>query len=64
MGPASGAADLFNGSTTARALGAVLTKDFQVVGEVTVFTTSVFEMLERCAANGDGFFHDVSGSGA
>lgn len=64
MCPAAGAADLFDEGSTAGALGAVLTKNLEIVGEIAVFATSVFEVLEGSAADGDRFFHHVSGSAA
>jgi hypothetical protein len=64
VGAAAGTADLFDGITTALAGGAMLPKDFEVVGEVAVLATGINEVLEGGATHGDGFFHDVSAGSA
>ncbi len=64
MCPATSTTDFLDGCATASAHLAVLAKYLEVVGEISVFTTSVFEVLKGGAAHSDGFLHDVTGGGA
>ena len=64
MRPATSTFYLLDGAATALAGSTVLPEDLEVISEVAILTTGVFEMLEGGTTNSDGFLHDVSGGRA